>query len=316
MTTMPAQTAPETQTSSEPRAALPRTAMIGVGSMGGAILAGLRRPTVNIPKPIAVTTRSSASADALANSADATNAAGGGTGSARGNGAPDPKDLLIFAAEEHPDANREAVRDAEVVILGVKPWMIVDVAREIAQDVVPGSIVVSVAAGVPSEKIEAVMPGVRVVRAMPNTPSHIGRGVTGVAGGSSANTDSIEIVRRLFETVGDVVVIDEEQIDDVTAVSGSGPAYLFLYVEEMTQAAIRRGFTPEQARILVNGTVAGAAELLVRSDDDPADLRRGVTSPKGTTEQAIHVLQDAKLGELFDRALAANVRRSQELAAE
>lgn len=289
MTTMPAHAAPAT-----PASPLPRTAMIGVGSMGGAILAGLRRRTVEIPKPIAVTTRSNASAEEFAAASD----------------------LVVYSAETNPDANREAVRGAEIVILAVKPWMIVDVAREIASDIAAGTIVVSVAAGVPSEKIEAVMPGARVVRAMPNTPSHIGRGVTGVAGGSSSNIDAIESVRRLFETVGDVVVVDEAQIDDVTAVSGSGPAYLFLYVEEMTAAAIRRGFTPAQARVLVNGTVAGAAELLVRSTEEPSELRRGVTSPKGTTEQAIHVLQDANLGELFDRALAANVRRSEELAAE
>ncbi|WP_341873836.1 pyrroline-5-carboxylate reductase family protein [Leucobacter coleopterorum] len=102
----------------------------------------------------------------------------------------------------------------------------------------------------------------------------------------------------------------------MAAVSGSGPAYLFLYVEEMTAAAMRLGFDEDQARLLAQGTVTGAAELLARSDEDPAQLRRNVTSPKGTTEQAVLVLQDANWGELFDRALAANVRRSEELAAQ
>lgn len=266
--------------------------MIGVGSMGGAVLSGLRSPEVDIALPITVTTRSEASAVEYADAAD----------------------VVAHASETEPEANRIAVRGAELVILAVKPWMIADVAREIAPELAPGAIVVSVAAGVPSDAIEAELPGAQVVRAMPNTPSHLGRGVTGVAGGPSASAEAVDTVRRLFETVGDVVVVREDQINDVAAVSGSGPAYLFLYVEEMTAAALRLGFTEEQARVLVNGTVSGAAELLVRSGEDPAQLRRNVTSPKGTTEQAVFVLQDADWGELFDRALAANVRRSEELA--
>ncbi|KAM9861952.1 pyrroline-5-carboxylate reductase [Leucobacter sp. BZR 635] len=270
---------------------LPRTAMIGVGSMGGAILAGLRSPAVDIALPITVTTNSAASAAEFAGA----------------------EDVVAYAAETEPDANRIAVRDAELVMLAVKPWMIADVSRGIAADLAPGTIVVSVAAGVSCAQIEAELPGAQVVRAMPNTPSHIGRGVTGVAGGSSASAEAVETVRRLFETVGDVIVVREDQINDVAAVSGSGPAYVFLYVEEMTAAAIRRGFTPEQARVLVNGTVSGAAELLVQSGEEAAQLRRNVTSPKGTTEQAVIELQGAAWGELFDRALAANVRRSEEL---
>lgn len=266
--------------------------MIGVGSMGGAILAGLRSPNVDIELPIRVTTRSAASA-------------------AEFEGA---EDVVAFASETNPSANAEAVRGAEIVVLGVKPWMVADVAREIAPEIADGTIVVSVAAGVPASQIEAELPGARVVRAMPNTPSHIGRGVTGIASGSSANSDAVDAVRRLFETVGDVVIVREEQIADIAAVSGSGPAYLFYYVEQMVAAAERLGFTPEQARTLVNGTVAGSAELLVRTGEDPAELRRKVTSPKGTTEQAVFVLQDAEWGDLFDRALAANVRRSEELA--
>lgn len=270
---------------------LPRTAMIGVGSMGGAILAGLRSPSVDIARPITVTTNSAASA-------------------AEFEGADD---IVAYAAETEPDANRIAVRDAELVILAVKPWMVADVAKGIAADIAPGTIVVSVAAGVSCAQIEAELPGAQVVRAMPNTPSHLGRGVTGVAGGASASAEAVETVRGLFETVGDVIVVREDQINDVAAVSGSGPAYVFLYVEEMTAAAIRRGFTPEQARVLVNGTVSGSAELLVQSGEEPSQLRRNVTSPKGTTEQAVIVLQEAGWGELFDSALAANVRRSEEL---
>lgn len=260
--------------------------------MGGAILAGLRSPDVDIHRPIAVTTKSAASAAAFAGA----------------------DDVVAFSGEHDADANRKAVAGAQIVVLGVKPWMVIEVAREIAPEITAGTIVVSVVAGVPAEKIEAELPGARVVRAMPNTPSHLGRGVTGVAGGSTSDDEAIDTVRRLFETVGDVVVVEERQIADIAAVSGSGPAYLFYYVEQMTAAAERLGFTPSQARTLVNGTVSGAAELLVQSGEDPAELRRKVTSPKGTTEQAVFVLQDAEWGDLFDRALAANVRRSEEIA--
>ncbi len=281
----------------ESAAALPRTTMIGTGSMGGAILQGLRDPGVAIERPIVVTTKSAASA-------------------AKFDGADD---IDARSAEADPEANRRAVRGAGVVILAVKPWMMRDVVREIAAALEPGTILVSVAAGVPSAAIEEALgdaAGVAVVRAMPNTPSFIGRGVTGIAPGSSAGDAELELVRRLFETVGDVLIVREDQINDIAAVSGSGPAYLFLYAEEMQAAAERLGFTAEQAKTLVQGTISGAAELMVRSDDDPAQLRRNVTSPKGTTERAVEVLQGADLGELFDRALRANVQRSEELEAE
>ncbi|MBK0419417.1 pyrroline-5-carboxylate reductase [Leucobacter sp. CSA1] len=269
--------------------------MIGVGSMGGAILAGLRSPGVSVDGPISITTRSAASAAPFA----------------------DADDVVARASETEPGANRIAVRGARVVILAVKPWMILDVLREIADDLEPGAVVVSVAAGVTTGSMEALLPSdVAAVRAMPNTPSHLGRGVTGVAGGSTASADDVDVVRRRVETLGAVLVREEGRINARAAVSGSGPAYLFLFAEEFTAAARRLGFDAAEAKLLVEGTVAGAAELMARSEEDPAQLRRNVTSPKGTTERAVEVLQTGGWGELFDRALAANIRRSEELAAE
>lgn len=274
---------------------LPSIAMLGVGSMGGAILSGLRAPGVSIDGPIVVTTRSAASAEGYAGA----------------------DDVIAYASELDPDANRKAVRGARIVILAVKPWMVPEVLQEVSADLAPGTILVSVAAGVTTERMEQfVAADVSVVRAMPNTPANVGLGVTGVAGGASASTEAVELVRQVFETVGAAIVVREDQINAVAAVSGSGPAYLFLYTEEMTAAAVRLGFDEDQARLLAQQTVIGSAELLRRSGEDPAELRRKVTSPKGTTEQAILVLQQSDLGELFDRALAANVRRSEELAAE
>lgn len=274
--------------------AFPKIAMIGVGSMGGAILAGLRAPGVPLQGPITVTTKSAGSAAAF-DGAD---------------------DVIAYSAEARSDANRAAVHGAGVVILGVKPWMVHDVLREISGALEPGAILVSVAAGVTTESMEALLPvGVAVVRAMPNTPSNFGLGVTGVAAGASAGPAEVATVLRIFETVGEVLEVREDQINAIAAVSGSGPAYLFLYVEQMTEAAIRLGFDEDQARLLVQQTVVGAAELMRRSGEDPAELRRKVTSPKGTTEQAIRVLQEANLGEVYERALAANVRRSEEMEA-
>ncbi|WP_416445145.1 pyrroline-5-carboxylate reductase [Leucobacter sp. HNU] len=273
---------------------LPRTVLLGVGSMGGAILEGLRAPEVRIDGPITVTTRSAASAAAF-------------------DGA---EDVRALASETEPEANRIAVRGASIVILAVKPWMIHDVLREIAGDLEPGAIVVSVAAGTTIASMEALVPAVNpVVRAMPNTPSVIGKGVTGIAGGAVADAEVMDTVRAVFETVGRVLVVDEEQINAVAAVSGSGPAYLFLFVEEFVAAAKRLGFDDDAAKLLAEGTVAGAAALLESSGEDPAELRRRVTSPKGTTEQAVLVLQSGGWADLLDRALAANVRRSEELAA-
>lgn len=274
--------------------ALPSVALIGVGSMGGAILGGLRSPGVLLDGPVSVTTRSAASAAVYA----------------------DADGVVAYANEADPDANRRAVRDARLVVLAVKPWMIHQVLAEVAGVLRPDAIVVSVAAGVTTSSMEALVPeGVSVLRAMPNTPSHVGLGVTGIAAGASADAEAVDTVRRLFATVGATLLVREDQINAVAAVSGSGPAYLFLYAEEMTAAARRLGFDEDQARLLAQQTVIGAAELLRTSGEDPAELRRKVTSPKGTTEQAILVMQQAQLGDIYDRALAANIRRSEELEA-
>lgn len=265
--------------------------------MGGAILAGLSKT----PRNITVTTQTSASAAKLRDRV--------------------PENVTVFATEDVAGANRNAVRGSGVVLLAVKPWMIHEVLQDIAADLEPDAIVVSVAAGVTIASMQAHLPDtVTVMRAMPNTPSVVGLGVTGLAAGRAGSgragaSGAIETVTEMFATVGKVLVVDESRIDALAAVSGSGPAYLYLYVEEMTAAAERLGFSAEDARLLAENTVIGAAELLRVSGETPQQLRRNVTSPKGTTEQAIRVLQQANLGAVFDEALAANMRRSAELAA-
>jgi pyrroline-5-carboxylate reductase len=149
---------------------------------------------------------------------------------------------------------------------------------------------------------------------MPNTPAVVGRAVTGLAAGSRSKPADVALARSLFETVGTVLEVPESKIDALSTISGSGPAYVFYFIEELTRTAIDLGFTAEEAATMVNGTFLGAAELLVESGVDPAELRRRVTSPHGTTERAIAVMESAGLKDMFDRATAAALARAKELA--
>lgn len=269
---------------------LPAIAILGTGSMGGAILTGLRRPDVAM-SGVRVTTRSEASAAALrAEGVDAR------------------------ATEHEHDANRWAVEDARLVVLGVKPAQTAALLAEVGPSLRPDALVVSVAAGITTATMEAIVPNA-VVRAMPNTPSLVGRGVTGVSAGSRAERHDLALASELFRTVGTVIELPETQIDALSTVSGSGPAYVFLLIEEFTRAAEELGFDEDVARLLVQETFLGASLLLESTGDDPEVLRRRVTSPKGTTERAIAVLQEAELAELFERATAAALARARELAA-
>ncbi|WP_169077068.1 pyrroline-5-carboxylate reductase [Microcella alkalica] len=269
---------------------LPSTAILGTGSMGGAILSGLRRPEVSV-EGVRVTTRTDASAAAL-----------------RAQG------VEARAVEHDSGANAWAVEGARVVVLGVKPAQITGLLAEIAPALAPDALVVSVAAGVTTAAMEAEVPN-PVVRAMPNTPSLIGRGVTGLSAGARADRGELALATALFRTVGTVIELPEAQIDALSTISGSGPAYVFLLIEELTRAAQAQGFDDDIARLMVQQTFLGASLLLEATGDDPEELRRRVTSPKGTTERAIAVLQEAELAELFTRATDAALARARELAA-
>jgi len=198
----------------------------------------------------------------------------------------------------------------------VKPAMVPDLLREIAPHLAPDAIVVSVAAGVTLQTFADVLgPDARVIRSMPNTPSTVRKGVTGLAAGAAVSDDDLAVVRRLFETVGAVVEVPESQIDALSTISGSGPAYVYLLIEEFTKAAVGMGFDEADARLMVEQTFIGATALLDASGEDPAELRRRVTSPKGTTERAVAVLQDAHLDRTFADAADAALARARELAA-
>lgn len=259
--------------------------------MGGAILAGLLDSGL-APAGVAVTNRSVAKAEAL-----------------------HLPGVDSYALDTHPGANASALEGARVVILGVKPAMVAGLLEEIAQFLPEDAVVVSIAAGVTIATIEGSIPN-PVARAMPNTPAVVRRGVTGLALGSRITAEQAALVAAVFGTVGAVLEVDEERIDALSTISGSGPAYLFFLVEQLTGTALRMGFSLEESRLMVEQTFLGASELLAASDTDPAELRRRVTSPHGTTERAIAVLAQADLGGLFDRATAAALARARELAAD
>jgi pyrroline-5-carboxylate reductase len=272
---------------------LPAISILGAGSMGGAILSGLIKPTVKVDGSIRVTNRTEAKAALLRSDS-----------------------VLSYSLENNSAANLAAVEGARVVLVAVKPQMVPDLLREVGSALEPGTVVISVAVGVTVATFESLLPeSVTVLRAMPNTPSVVGKGVTGLSAGTRSTAEDLALASSLFGTVGDVVVVPESQLDALSTISGSGPAYVFYLIEEFTRTAIDLGFTPQQARIMVNGTFAGAAELLVSSGQTPQELRRQVTSPKGTTERAIAELEKGGLKELFDRATAAAAARAKELSA-
>lgn len=273
--------------------ALPPIAIIGAGSMGGAILQGLVRSEL-AASGITVTNRTRAKADEL----------------------DGLEGVTSLALEDRPDANAAAAASARIVLIGVKPAMVPDLLRELEPHLADGTVVVSLAAGVPVATFEGILgPRVAVLRSMPNTPAVVGAAVTGLARGTHADDEDVAVVRSLFETVGTVVEVPESQIDALSTISGSGPAYFFLLVEEFTKAAVGKGFDAAQARVMAEQTFIGAAALLAASGEEPAELRRRVTSPKGTTERAIAVLQDARLDVVFTQATDAALARARELAA-
>lgn len=274
--------------------ALPSLAFLGAGSMGGAILRGVLASGVPVDGAITATNRTPEKAEAFASLDGVTS----------------------IALSERPEGNADAVAGARVVLVGVKPAMVPDLLREIAPHLSPETVVVSLAAGVTLQTFADVLgTEARVIRSMPNTPSTIRKGVTGLAAGAAATPDDVALVRRLFETVGAVVEVPEAQIDALSTISGSGPAYVFLLIEQFTAAAREMGFADADARLLAEQTFIGATALLDSTGEDPAELRRRVTSPKGTTERAVAVLQDAHLSDTFAAAAAAALARAKELAA-
>lgn len=269
-------------------------AFLGTGSMNGAILRGVLAGGTE-KGAVRATTRSASSAEKLR----------------------DETGVTVFAGEEDAEANRTAVKGADVVLLGVKPYAILDLAREIAPALHPGTVVVSVAAGVTLDALQNALPqGQPVVRSMPNTPSSVGRGVLSVTPGEHASREQLDAVKDVLAAVGTVVEVPENLIRAVTGVSGSGPAYVFYLAEAMQHAGEQLGLDPETARVLAKETVSGAGVLLAPDDADPAALRKAVTSPGGTTEQAITTFDEKGLREIIAAGAEASATKGDQMEKE
>jgi pyrroline-5-carboxylate reductase len=268
-----------------------KIAVIGAGSMGGAILSGLIAAGTAADS-ITASTATTQSAKALS----------------------DKFGIKSFALDASPSANSDAAENADVLLIAVKPAKVLETLEEIKASVKDGALVISVAAGVTTESMEqAIGSKASVIRAMPNTPSIVGHGVTGIAKGKSANDNQLALAKDLFETVGQVIVVDEEKINALSTISGSGPAYVFYFAEKLMTAAKKMGFSEKEANLMVRATFLGSATLLAASSDSPETLRAQVTSPNGTTMQATARFDEADLEKVFIEATEAALARAIEL---
>jgi pyrroline-5-carboxylate reductase len=212
--------------------------------------------------------------------------------------------------------NAEAARDAAAILLAVKPQQMADALAGLGAVITEKTLVISIAAGISTRFIETHL-GLgkpwRVVRTMPNTPMLVGLGAVALAPGNFATKADVAAARKFFEPAAAVVEVTEDKLDAVTALSGSGPAYVFYLIEQMIAAGIELGLSKEQAELLAKQTVLGSASMARTSPDAPAELRRKVTSPNGTTQAAIESMEAANVGENIRRAIDAACKRSIEL---
>ena len=206
-----------------------------------------------------------------------------------------------------------AIAGRDVIVVAVKPRDVPEILKLIAGHVSDDQTVISLAAGVTIQTYESQLGAVPVVRAMPNTPALVREGVTGIAPGNHAGTGHLDVAREILGAVGAVRVMEESLLDAVTAVSGTGPAYVFLLAEALTEAAMREGLPRDVAENFVHQTIRGAGHLLTSTGKSPARLRYEVTSPGGTTAAAMHVLEEKGFRAVVEDAVRAAAVRAREL---
>jgi pyrroline-5-carboxylate reductase len=210
--------------------------------------------------------------------------------------------------------NREVARKSDILVLSVKPQILERVLREVATEVRPGTLVVSVAAGISTATIEALLSEqARVVRSMPNTPALVRAGATAISAGRHATEDDLHLAKALFDAVGLTVALDESQLDAVTGLSGSGPAYIFLILEALADAGVKVGLSRRNAQRLAAQTVMGSAKLLLETDEHPGRLKDMVTSPGGTAIAGLHTLEQGGLRTTLINAVETATLRAREL---
>lgn len=209
--------------------------------------------------------------------------------------------------------NAAAVRDADVILLAVKPQSVRSVCTEVAAAMKPGAWVISVAASVPTAFIEEALGEVPVVRAMPNTPCVIGQGMTGICQGRFAGPSQLETTEALFGAVGRTVTVDEKHMDAVTGLSASGPAFLYVILESLAEAGVKVGLPRDIATVLAAQTTAGAASMVLHTGEHPALLKDAVTTPAGCTIDGLLELEEGKIRVTLIKAIVKATERAGEL---
>ena len=210
--------------------------------------------------------------------------------------------------------DNRAAAQAQIVVLSVKPQILSHVLDEIGETINSDALVISIAAGVPVAAIQArLAPGTRVVRAMPNTPALVDAGATAIAGGEHARDTDLADAKRIFDSIGITVILEESQLDAVTGLSGSGPAYVFLILEALSDAGVKVGLSRRTAQLLSAQTVFGSAKLLLETNEHPGRLKDMVTSPGGTAITGLHTLEAGGVRTTMMNAVEAATRRSREL---
>jgi pyrroline-5-carboxylate reductase len=263
-----------------------KIAFIGGGNMGEAIVASLLGKKLCKPKDISVSELIGARRDYLR----------------------EQYDVSVT------DNSKEAVSGKDVIVLAVKPQNIGDALAALKGNLKPGQLVLSIAAGVTIKTIKNGLAHDTIIRSMPNTPAQIGLGITGWTATKETTDEQKAWARTILGAMGKEIYFDNEAaLDMVTAVSGSGPAYFYLFAETLIQAAVNLGLDIKDAETLVKQTMLGAAHLVNASEKPVAELRRNVTSKGGTTEQALKVFEESGLAAIVDKAVAAACRRAKEL---
>jgi pyrroline-5-carboxylate reductase len=266
-----------------------KLAVLGAGKLGGILLRAYLKQGLFKPKNVTATVKHGEKATALA------------------------KELGVSVTSD----NRRAVKDADIILLGVKPQVVAEVLKEIAPEIGANAVVISVAASVPTSYLEQHL-GERavVVRAMPNTPAAVGCGMTGICRGAHAGAEHLEMARAMFDAVGRTVVVDEKNMDAVTGLSASGPAFAYIILESLAEAGVKVGLPRDVATLLAAQTMKGSASVVLETGDHPALLKDSVTTPAGCTIDGILELEEGKLRVTLIKAVVKATSRAGELLFE
>lgn len=263
-----------------------RLAVIGAGKMGGILIDGFLQHHLLLPENICATVQHEVS---------------------------DRKNALPPSVSPGTD-NRAAARASDLILVCVKPQVVGQVLEEIRPEVSERKLVISIAASVPTEYIEKRLAGqVPVIRAMPNTPSVVGEGITALARGRFATDAHLDAARTLFGAVGKTVVVDEKHVDAVTGLSGSGPAFIYIILESLAEGGVKMGLSRELATLLAAQTALGAAKVVLETGHHPALLKDTVTTPAGCTIDGILELEEGKLRVTLIKAIVKASQRAREL---